>query len=172
MNTSLEQIRSILEPYMSDKTGLVEIPEGLLPLLEEADDTMRNTVAPLEGALALYAVNRISKESLRERLRSLLESKALALPAAPNTGIAATYETHVNIDPFPLRSSVLDYPFRNSYGSYLRQSQVGYVVFQPASWIYWEMRRKTAIEDLPPRLVFVEPQPVSPYDIKLQPIAV
>jgi hypothetical protein len=77
MNTTIEQIRVALNLYLSDTAGLVDIPAGLLSLLEDADENSRGIAESIEGVLALYAVNRIAKDTLKDRLRELLDETAL-----------------------------------------------------------------------------------------------
>jgi hypothetical protein len=71
--TNLDQIRSVLEPYLSDKTGLAKIPENLLDLLEEPDMAAKGTAELIEGALALYAGNRIDEDALKTSVRAALD---------------------------------------------------------------------------------------------------
>jgi hypothetical protein len=70
MSTSLEQIRAALLPFLSDQTGGVDLPEDFLEMLENADTNASYKAEVMEGLLALYAGNKISKQILRERLAS------------------------------------------------------------------------------------------------------
>jgi hypothetical protein len=81
MNTSLEEIRTTVRPYLSDKSGLVGIPVDLLTMLDDANEAARGIAESMEGILALYAVNKISKETVKERFRALL-SEPLRVHAA------------------------------------------------------------------------------------------
>jgi hypothetical protein len=71
MSTSLDQIREALSPYLSDQTGSVELPENLLEMLEYADQDAKHRAEQMEGMLALYAGNKVSRETLRNRLQDL-----------------------------------------------------------------------------------------------------
>jgi|SRR5665213_2640934 len=70
--TNLEQIRFALNFYLSDQAGLVGIPANLLSLLEDPDENARSLAESMEGVLALYAANRISKDSLKKQIVGLL----------------------------------------------------------------------------------------------------
>lgn len=49
----------------------MEIPADLMSLLEDADEGAKSIAESIEGILALYAVNRISRDSLKKQIRSL-----------------------------------------------------------------------------------------------------
>ena len=72
MNTSLEQIRETLIPYLSDKSGSVGLPSNLFELLEDPDASARDKAEQIEALLALNAGNEISSDVLNQRLRDML----------------------------------------------------------------------------------------------------
>ena len=49
MNTSLEQIRETLIPYLSDKSGSVGLPSNLFELLEDPDASARDKAEQEQG---------------------------------------------------------------------------------------------------------------------------
>ena len=166
---------------MSETEESVELPVGLLSLLENANDTAKSAAESIEGALALYAVNRIPKDSLKKRLRALLDvGTSLAVPSAalPTVSVAAT-----QVDCHSLEAGLLGTQFvpgmslvspymtlPTVWGASLTGNmQAGYVL-APDSMFVLSAGRTFFEEEPQPRILFEQPKSV-PYEITVLPKA-
>jgi hypothetical protein len=171
MNVSLEQIRTAVTAYISETGELRNVPEDLLSLLENADHEAKSTAESIEGILALYAVGRISGDSLKTRLADLLKGMALTVPVTSSP----SYENALGLAPVPTRyelASVLrelhfDYPGSplslqpGSYGwgmSYWPSLRGDYLLFPPSpdGFVYFVSPVQGQVRS---ELLPVEPRP-------------
>ena len=74
MNTTVEEIRSALLPYVADTGGLAGFPEDLYELLENPTVEAKDLAEKLEGMLVLYGLRRISLDHLKEEIRTLVRA--------------------------------------------------------------------------------------------------
>ncbi|HTW64894.1 MAG TPA: hypothetical protein VME17_09780 [Bryobacteraceae bacterium] len=110
--TNLSEIRAALDEYLSDASGVVELPMNLLAILEDPDEATKEVAEQIEAIIGFYSINRIHKDLLKEQLRELLDLERVA-PHGTTTALATSTSTKVNMHE-PLDERVFVSLFQNA----------------------------------------------------------